>query len=365
METLLPFLSAFTLTILAIPPTIWLAKKFGLVDDPNSRPHPAHIHTKIIPRAGGLAMFISLVSSILLFVPLEKYVIGILLSITVLLLMGLLDDKLKSFNPYIRLLFQFLAAAIVVASGVGITFITNPLGGIIRLDEIVIPFQILGQHSIVLIADLFAFFWIVAVMNTVNWSKGVDGQMPGIVFIAALTIGSVALNFYNQGDPNQFTIALLSFITAGVSLGFLLFNWYPAKIFPGFSGSTILGFMIATLSILTSAKIATALLVLLIPIVDSIYLFISRISSGRSPVWADKNHLHHRLLSLGWSHQRISLFYISSCAILGLLATTLSSQEKFLTALIVGLSTLGIIVWMHFLFVKPKQQNQPTDQGLN
>lgn len=354
MEILLPFLSAFIFTILAIPATIALAKKFGLVDDPTERPHPAHVQLRVIPRAGGLAIFIGLVSSILLFVPLEKHIFGILIALTLLLLMGLLDDKLRNFSPYTRIILQILAAGIVVASGIGVSFITNPFGGVLRLDTFVIPIQFLGSHNIIVIADLLAFLWIVWVMNIVNWSKGVDGQMPGIILVAAIAIALLSWKLFLEGDPNQFHIATLAFITAGTAAGFLIFNWYPSKILPGFSGSTILGFMIATLSILNSAKLATALLVLLIPAADFIYIFFRRVLSGKSPVYADNGHLHHKLLTLGWSHQKISLFYILSCAILGLLAMSLSSQDKFYTSVAIGMLAIGSILWLNLLLRKPK-----------
>ena len=264
------------------------------------------------------------------------------------LITGLLDDYLKNFSPYPRLLLQILAAAIVVSSGVGITFITNPFGGFIRLDEIVIPINLIGSHNIILIADILAFFWIIFLMNMVNWSKGIDGQMPGIVTVAGITIGLLSYNLNLAGDPNQLPIAILSLITAGASLGFLIFNWYPAKIFPGFSGSNILGFLIATLSILSGAKLATALLVLLIPTLDFFYTFSRRVFAGESPFFGDQKHLYHQLLKRGWSARAISLFYISSCAILGLLATQLSTQGKLFVALGVGVVIIGGILWLNY-----------------
>lgn len=347
MDIFLPLASAFILTILAVPPTIALAKRFNLLDNPKLRPHPAHTQDRIVPRAGGLAIFLGIVISILILVPMEKYTIGIIAALTILLITGLLDDKFSNFNPYLRLSLQLLAALIAVASGIGISFITSPLGGTFQLDQLVIPFNFIGTHQIVVLADFFALFWIVSIMNVVNWSKGVDGQMPSIIFVAALVIGYVAYGFYTSGDPNQLPISTLSFITAGAALGFLIFNWYPAKIFPGFSGSTILGFMIATLSILSSAKLATALLVLLIPVIDALYTIIRRVLSGHSPVWADKGHLHHKLLRLGWSHPKIALFYLSTCAILGFLATILPSQEKLLTTVVVGSLAFAFIFGLH------------------
>lgn len=340
---------AFLITLASTPLTISLAKKYGLVDHPRERPHPAHIQNRIVPRAGGLPIYLGLTSAILIFLPLDKHLLGILLGAGVLLMMGLLDDKLKNFSPYKRLFFQLLAVGVVVSSGVGIAFFANPLGGFIRLDSIVIPFHLLGPHRIIPLADIVAFIWIVWIMNIVNFAKGVDGQMPGITLIASLTIAALSWKLYSSGDSNQFLISQLALIVAGTASAFLIFNWYPSKIFPGFSGSNILGFMIAVLSILSGAKVATALLVLLIPAVDFIYLVIKRTLSGHSPVWGDRQHLHHKLLELGFTHRQIALFYLISCAILGLLAATLPNSEKSFTILGVGLVSLSAIVWLHYL----------------
>jgi len=359
LELLFPFLVALAVTLATTPLAIIFAKKYKLLNDPKKINHPKQLQNRVIPRAGGLSVFIGLMVAIFWFVPFDKHIIGIILATLLLLSVGLLDDVLEDFSPIKRWLLQFIAAGIVVASGVGISFITNPFGGVIRLDTFAFPINLFGTHNIILIADIFALFWIVWMMNMINWAKGVDGQMPGITAIAALTIGFVSFGFYNQGDPNQLPIAILSFITAGASLGLLAFNWYPSKILPGFSASTILGFMIAVLSILSGAKLATAVLVLLIPSIDFFYTFSRRLLSGKSPFKGDREHLHHLLLDKkGWSHQQISLFYIASCAILGLLATTLSSQGKLFTALAVGVIVIGGILWLHFFSTSLKQPDQ-------
>lgn len=354
----LPLIIAFLLTLLFTPATIKLAKKYKLLDDPDKRPHPAHIHKRVIPRAGGLAIYLSVVISSLIFLPIEKHLIGIFLGMSILLIVGLIDDKLPSFNPYLRLFLLFLAAGAAVASGIGISFISNPLANlsflppeittpILRFDRFAIPINFFGPHYIVLIADIFAFLWIVTLTQVINWSKGIDGQMPGITLMAALTLGFLSLKLFLQGDPNQLNIARFSFITAGVSLGFLIFNWYPAKILPGFSGSTILAFLLATLSILSGAKVATALLVLSIPAVDFGYTILRRISTGRSPVWGDKGHLHHRLLAKGWSHSQIALFYILFSAILGAVGIFIDTQSKFFAGVVVLVIFVGIILWLN------------------
>ncbi len=349
MIILISFLVACLITVITIPFTIKLAEKWKLLDDPKKRSHPAHIQTRIIPRAGGLPIFLGITIPTLLFLPLDKHILGILSGALILLVVGLLDDYLKYFSPYKRWLLQFLAAAAVVTSGVGISFITNPFGGILRLDEFIYPIYFFGNHNIVLIADIFAFLWIVWMMNVINWANGIDGQTPGIIGVSSLILGFYSLNLYQNGDPNQLSIATLSFITAGTATGFLPFNWHPAKIFLGFSGTTILGFLIATLSILSGAKLAIAFLVLLIPALDFFYTFTRRILSKKSPFLGDKKHLHHLLLSYGWSHQKISLFYIFSCAILGVLAITLPSEGKIFTILALGVTILASLIWLHML----------------
>lgn len=353
MDLLISSFVAFLVTVIATPLTIKLAHRFGLLDDPAKRPHPAHSQRRIIPRAGGLPIYLGLAVAFLLFLPVDKHLIGIIIGITILLAIGLTDDKVYNFSPYFRLPLLFLAAAAPVAAGIGISFTVNPLYGIttwdpyIRLDQFVIPFEFYGPHSIIPIADIVAFIWIVTLTQIINWSKGVDGQMPGITLIAALTLGFVSLELFNGGDPNQYDVAKMSFIVAATSLGFLIFNWHPAKILPGFSASTILAFMLATLSILSGAKLATAMLVLAIPTIDFIYTIFRRLYQGKSPVWGDRGHLHHRLLDRGWSHQAISLFYICVSAILGTVALIVDTQSKFFVALGVATLFCVFILWLN------------------
>ena len=339
MNFLLPAIISFLITVVAIPPTIKLAQRFKLLDNPKIRPHPAHTQKRVVPRAGGLAVFLGVSLAVLIFTPFERYTIGILVGLFILLLVGLLDDRNINFSPYLRLVTQFIAAAVAIGSGIGITFITNPLGGIIHFDT---------TPQISLLADFLALIWIVWVMNMMNWSKGVDGQMPGIATISALILGLLSLKLGLSNDPTQVNVAKLSFITAGAAFGLLIFNWHPAKIFPGFSGSTILGFLIAILAILAGGKVATAGLVLLIPAADFAYTFIRRILSGKSPVWGDRGHLHHKLLEKGFSHQQIALFYILGSVILGAAALNLSSTGKLFAAVLVGVALLGGILWLNF-----------------
>lgn len=361
MELILPAGLAFILTLVASPVAIILAKHFGLVDDPKLRPHPAHVQKRVIPRAGGLPVYIGIVVATIITLPITKAILGVFAGITLLLIIGLLDDKLSKFSPYTRLLLMFLAAGFAVAGGVGISFITNPFvpisldPSIIRLDQIVYTVNFLGPHKLILIADLFALFWIVAVTQIVNWSKGVDGQMPSITLVTALVLGILSLKFYFQGDISQLNNAKLAFIVAGTSLGFLIFNWHPSKILPGFSGSTILAYLLAVLAVLSTAKVATALLVLAIPTIDFIYAILRRISQGKSPFLGDRGHLHHKLLDLGWSHAKISLFYMFGSAILGSVALLVDTSIKIYSIIFVACIFLGFILWLNFFGGSSKQ----------
>lgn len=365
MNLILIFLFSFAFTLILTPLTIKFANRFGLIDDPKTRPHPARLHKSKVPRAGGLAIYLAIITSIILFIPFKEYLLGIVLGITILLITGMIDDKKINFSPYIRLFLICLAALSPVFFGIGISFIANPLFGLqfissnlqipyIKFDEIIIPINIFGAKEVLPIANIFAFLFIVTLTQIINWSKGIDGQMPGITFVAALTLGGLSLKLFYGGDPSQLEVTKLSLVVAGTSLGFLIFNWYPAKIFPGFSGSTILAFMLALLAILSGAKVATAFLVLAIPAVDFFYTILRRILSGKSPVWGDRGHLHHRLLDLGFSQRQIALFYIFVSAILGGVALFVNSQSKFFGVLVVGVVFLGFILWVNSLSLNKK-----------
>ncbi len=359
-QYLWPLIVSFAITILTTPLTIKLAEKYGFVDNPRTHKHPALIHTKIIPRAGGIPLFLAISISSVLFLPIDKHLVGILGAGLLAVIVGTLDDKFD-LSPYIRFGINFVIAGIIVASGIGIAYITNPLGGVISLDKIDLVVNFFGQHHLLLLADLFGLVWIVWTMNMLNWSKGVDGQMPGMVGIAAIVIAILALRFINMGDTTQIPVSKLAFITAGAAFGFLVFNWHPAKIFPGY-GATILGLMLATLSILSGAKIATALLVLGVPTIDALVSIIRRVLAGKSPFRGDRGHLHHHLLALGWSQEKIALFYWLFCVILGAVALILDSQGKVFAGILVTVVIGGTIIWLKLFSMFSKQPDP--DNGL-
>ncbi len=343
---ILPFITAFFLAFISIPSVIKIASYFGLVDDPANRPHPAHTETRVIPRAGGLALLFGVVISTLVFIPFTKGLLGIILGAVLLVFVGLWDDK-EDVHPYIRFGANILSALLVVLGGVGITYITNPLGNqVIHFDQIRWNFTWFGQHSILPLADIIAIIWIAWTENIVGWSGGVDGQMPGFVVVAALVIGLLS---FNQLNPENFPIwtgTTLAFITAGAYLGFLPWNFFPQKIMPGYGGKSLAGFLLGTLSILTSAKFGTALLVLGIPMIDALYVLITRVLSRNDPTKGGRSHLHHRLLDAGWSKRRVALFYWIVSVILGTVALNINAKQKFFTVLVVAAILFGFILWL-------------------
>lgn len=354
----LPLLIAFLISLLITPLVIIIYRRLGWVDDPRKR--KIDTHREPVPRGGGIPIFLALLISSLIFLPLDKHLQGILIGLTIMIIIGVLDDRFD-LNPYLRLILMFLAAGAVVGAGIGIAFITNPFNGIIRLDQPQIQFQLLGEtRSIWIIADMLAFLWIVGLSNIVNWSKGFDGQLPGIVVIAGLTIALLAMKF--SADITQWQVAILASITAGAYLGFLPFNFYPQKIMPGFAGGTLAGFMLAVLAILSTTKIGTAIVVLGVPIVDAFYSITRRLLAGRSPVWGDRGHLHHKLLDeWRWGKRRTAIFYWGITAFLGIIALNLNSQGKFYTIAMLTVAIGGLFLWFNFLstFFAPSGQDKP------
>lgn len=343
---LLPLIVTSILTFISVPAVINIAKYFNLVDDPSKRPHPAHTENRVIPRAGGLALFLGIALATAIFIPFAKGTAGIILGASLLVFVGLADD-FRDIHPYARFGINVLAAMLAVAGGAGIGFVTDPVsGGVIHFDNIRWSFEFLGKHSILPIADALAIIWLVWTTNIVGWSSGVDGQMPGFVAISAFVIGILSFSQISIENFPAWTGTALAFITAGAYLGFLPWNFYPQKIMPGYGGKALAGFLLGTLAILTTAKVGTAVLVLGVPLIDSVYVIISRLSSRRNPVWGSRNHLHHRLLDVGWSKKQVALFYWGVSAILGMVALTVNAKQKFFTVVFIAVILLGLILWL-------------------
>lgn len=278
--------------------------RYGFVAKPDEK---RKIHKKIIPSAGGVAIFLGFLVATLLTNQLDPPITGFLVGCLVVVIMGTLDEKFR-LSPWLRLLFQIVASVIVVASGTQVRQIGNfGMGndGLYFLGPLTIPFTMI---------------WIVGITNAINLIDGLDGLAGGVTAIASLTLGAVASM---TGSPYS---ALLCFILAGVSIAYLPYNFtnHPKfKTFMGDGGSNFMGFSLAVLSILGDVKVAAAfsflvpVIILAVPIFDTLFAIIRRLACGQNPFQADRKHLHHRILDRGLSQTQATIMIYIACLILG------------------------------------------------
>lgn len=312
--------------------------KLKLID----KPEKYGLKRKPIPYFGGIVIFLSFWIATSFFVDFDQKLFMVFLSSLILILVCFLDDYC-GLKWYIRLPVQFLVAAIVIFSGVKIFSITNPFGGVFDLDNIVYVFRFFGQNiEILLLGDLLILFWIVTMINAMNWMDGVNGLPSGLCFIASLTIFFLSRESFHILD--QSVVSVLSLILAFVSLAFLFFDFYPAKILMGDSGSMFLGFMIAVLAIFSGVKIATTAIVFGLPLLDFVWVVFRRIFiDKKSPFNGDLRHIHHRLLTAGFSDRQTLLILYFLCASFGAIAVfTVSPMQKLIAILILSSVMLGL-----------------------
>ncbi|MEI7426035.1 MAG: MraY family glycosyltransferase [Candidatus Moraniibacteriota bacterium] len=329
LKYLVPFLEAFFFTILIILSLLPLAKKIHW----GEREAKRHIHKKNTYRIGGIAMVLAFILAVLLNKDLviTPELTGFLLASVLLMFVGMRDDMKEIFWKT-QLFFQMASAIFVFIVGVRVYYITNPLtGGVINLD----------LSGTVLISLAVVVFWIVFVINAINWIDGVDGLSGGISLISVGTI--FILSF--RPEVNQPPVAIISSIIFGVILGFLIFNFNPARIMAGTSGAMFMGLALAILAIFSGTKIATAVLVLVIPIVDFIWVISDRMKNKQSIFKPDNNHLHHKLLEIGWSQKKIALHYYTITIIIALIALNTRTVGKSIIMLVAILIML-FIFWV-------------------
>ncbi len=310
------FAAAALVTFLLTPVVRRLAIAADAVDHPNHR----RVNLHPMPRGGGLAVATAFVVVAGLLALLGPTAAGIPLpasltsaQLVVVLaggaaaaIIGTLDD-VYDLRARWQFLGQFGVAVVVVSAGIQVGSVDNPFGaGKIPIEG--------------LWAAGFTVLWIMGVINSINFIDGLDGLSSGIGVIAAITLGVLSLT---QSISQPF-VALLCFILAGALLGFLRWNFHPASIFAGTSGVMFVGFTLSTLAVLGTAKVAVALLVLGVPIIDTFWIIVRRIAAGRSPFTPDRGHIHHRLLDLGLSQRQTVLLIYGICAGLGALSLILS-----------------------------------------
>jgi len=312
-----PIVTSFFISLFATPVVIKIFRKQGWLEDPKKEKRANITHQTPIPRGGGIGVFLAIISTSLIFLSPDNHLRAVLTAALITLMVGVLDD-IFHLSPYLRIVTNALAAIIVIRSGIGIKFITNPLGGILDLEK-----TTLGAVSL---SDLITLIWIVWCMNIIGFSAGIAGQLPGFVAITSFVIGILSLRF--RQDITQWPVIVLAGAVAGSYLGFLPFNFFPQKMMPGYSGKSLAGFFLAVLAILSGAKLATVILTLAVPMVDGVWTIIRRIYQGKMPVWGDAEHLHHLLLKAGLPQPAISISYWLFSAILGMVVLQLNSRQK-------------------------------------
>ncbi len=328
-------LASFLLTPLAIR----LAPRLGTIDEPDAA---RRVHQQPTPRSGGLAIALAIVgvgtlgiaaSQFLEFGPLRQVrvqqVFGLFFGVALGAILGYLDDRYQ-----LRARWQFagqvLLAGVAIFSGVVIRDMVNPLGGPpIRFGNLAV-IELAGYLiDVGLIA--VTMLWVIGMINSVNFIDGLDGLLTGVALIAAITLGVVSL-LPPQPQP---VVALLCALLAGALLGFLPYNFHPARIFLGTAGVFVIGYALAVLSVIGSAKVAVALLVLGVPIIDTFWIIIRRMSERRSPFSPDRGHFHHRLLDLGLSHRGAVLIIYALGVVLAVLSLALSGRGQISAFLII------------------------------
>lgn len=333
---LLPFLITLSFSLIFSWAIIFLGKKIKYL----GRNEKRHFHDKKIVRIGGLAIILSFNLGILLDknLVLTPEIVGFLFASWIILVMGLWDDIKEIFWKF-QLFFQIVTALAVFITGIRMNSITNFFtGGTISLESEV------G----VIISVFLVVFWIVLMINVMNWLDGIDGLSSNVAFIAAGTILFLSL----KPEVDQPPVAIMSAVFAGSVLGFLILNFYPAKIIAGTAGSNFLGFSLAVLAIFSGTKIATAILVMIVPLVDFIWVILDRIRRKKSIFQPDKNHLHFKLMELGWSPIKINGLFVFVTLAAAFLALNTRTIGKIFTIILAGL-----LVALFLLFIEYKLKN--------
>lgn len=291
------------------------------------------MHRGEVPRLGGVALFTAFILALVVGqafrIPTadpneSRRLLGLVLGSAWMFLVGLADDR-WDLSPLAQLAAQLVAGGIAIATLIFIERVNNPL-----TDEVIVfPPVIVG---------LLTLFWVAGMINTVNWLDGLDGLAAGV---GAILSAVLAVHMHRVGQPS---VAILPLALLGAAVGFLPYNFHPARVFMGSAGAFFLGYALGALGIIAGARVATVLLVMAVPIVDVAWQILNRVRHRHSPARADRGHLHYRLLDLGLSQRTIVAAYWGFCALFGVLALTLSSRlYKLIALLVIGGLAAGIL----------------------
>ncbi|MBN2305649.1 MAG: undecaprenyl/decaprenyl-phosphate alpha-N-acetylglucosaminyl 1-phosphate transferase [Anaerolineae bacterium] len=325
---------SFGLSFALTPVARRMGKRWGVVDVPRGR----HVHPHVMSKLGGMAMFVAFTATAILaqFLPVVRTddqeiirLTGLLVGGAFLFFVGMLDDKYE-FGALPQYIAQLAAAAIAVSFLIIIERFNNPLTGQQTPDW---PY---------IVTVTLTLFWLGIMMNTVNWLDGLDGLAAGVCGIAALM-----MFLHAAFRLDQVSVSLLPLALLGVTLGFLPYNFHPARIFMGSNGALFLGYTTGVLGIIGGAKMATVLLVMGLPLLDVVWQIARRVSVGKNPTEGDRGHVHYRLLDMGLSQRQIVLGYYAFCTVFGAIALVTASRPFKLIALLV----MGVVLLVGFVIV--------------
>ena len=338
---------AFLISFSTTPAVIALANRIKAIDVPKDE---RRVHKKPIPLIGGLAIFYGFVISVLCFAVIDRPTMGILIGATIMVTVGVIDD-MRDLNAKIKLLFQILSALIVVYFGIEVQYIANPLANWIGPQYIN-----LGLWSIPL-----TVVWIVGVTNAVKLIDGLDGLAVGVSSIASVALLSLTIISQNLN------VAIIIAALAGAGFGFLPYNFNPAKIFMGDTGSTFLGFVLACISIQGLMKMyaiisfAVPVLILGLPIFDTVFAILRRIAKKKPIMSPDRGHLHHRLIDMGFSQRQTVTILYTLTSLLCLTAVVMALKDA-LRGLILVFAVLFVLI-ISIVVMEPQKSQEEEDKN--
>jgi len=345
---------AFVISFAATPIVKAFAQKVGAMDVPGEE---RRVHDHPIPRMGGLAIFLGFLLSVLLFADITPQLQGILLGCVIIVATGAIDDII-SINAWAKLFMQILAAVVAVLHGVEINVLANPA---LWSSQ---QYLILGALSIPI-----TILWIVGITNSVNLIDGLDGLAVGVSTISSLTMLVIALVVSDSA------VAVVLAALVGACIGFMPYNLNPARIFMGDTGSLLLGYVLATMSILGLFKFyavvsfAVPLLAIAVPLFDTVFAFSRRILKGQSPMQADRGHFHHRLIDMGLSQKQAVAVLYSISGILGLAAVLITTSGELKALILILGFCFCAFLWalvygkLHRSSVEAKEETTAVDSS--
>jgi UDP-GlcNAc:undecaprenyl-phosphate GlcNAc-1-phosphate transferase len=350
IQLLITIAVGFIVSFAATPIIKAFAQKVGAMDMPDEE---RRVHDHPIPRMGGLAIFLGFIISVVLFADINPQVQGILLGCVVIVATGAVDD-LVSLNAWVKLGLQIVAALVAVLHGVRIDVLMNP------------AFWSASEHLVLgAWAIPITIIWIVAITNSVNLIDGLDGLAVGVSTISSVTMLVIALLV---SDPN---VALILAALAGACIGFMPYNLNPAKIFMGDTGALLLGYVLATVSVLGLFKFyaivsfAVPLLALAVPLFDTVFAFVRRLFKGQSPFRPDRGHFHHRLIDMGLSQKQAVAILYSISAILGLAAVIMTTSGELRALILILGFCLCAFLWVFIYKSVRKVEGAKPEADLN